>query len=563
MSSTELYPGDYAPQRGKGVPPWGQSLCIQGHTQKLGDRCRIGYKALVTSWPQSRKASPIARKPNVPAKWDMDSEATIAGASCPAVTNSKEIALPQDTKISTPDWRVLVPAVVAVVGIFLLGAPPASVPRDSDGFAALVKTVLPSVVNISVKGKGQSPNTGQPGESVSYAPHIVDIVGSGSIVDRSGIIVTNRHVIENAYEIYVTLQDGTTKQARLLGKGLNFDLALLKIDVGRSLPAIKVGNSDGVRVGDRVLAIGNPLGLQGTVTSGIVSATHRDLSGPYDEFIQTDAAINHGNSGGPLFNTRGEVIGINNQIFSDSSTSGSIGLGFAIPSNDVTFLLRQINRYGRPRIGWLGIRVQRLTPEMADVLGVPKHNGAIVAEVAPKSPAEDAGIQIGDVVQGFARETVTDYRDFNRAVMMSVGKTKKLRLWRKGQMRVVSATVKEWPQQVWESYKSNSSNDALFTKIADYGFDLADSNEELRNQFGLDAHATGAVVTSVTEDTAASGAKLKAGDIILTVQLKEVQSRAQFEGRLNELCNSGERNALLFVKSANGTARWLTLPLRL
>jgi serine protease Do len=207
--------------------------------------------------------------------------------------------------------------------------------------------------------------------------------------------------------------------------------------------------------------------------------------------------------------------------------------------------------------------VQRLTPEMADVLGVPKHNGAIVAEVAPKSPAEDAGIQIGDVVQGFARETVTDYRDFNRAVMMSVGKTKKLRLWRKGQMRVVSATVKEWPQQVWESYKSNSSNDALFTKIADYGFDLADSNEELRNQFGLDAHATGAVVTSVTEDTAASGAKLKAGDIILTVQLKEVQSRAQFEGRLNELCNSGERNALLFVKSANGTARWLTLPLRL
>ena len=346
-----------------------------------------------------------------------------------------------------PDWRVLGVAVVAI----LLLALPASVPRESDGYGALVKTVLPSVVNISVKGKGQSPNTGAPGErgEISYVPHIVDIVGSGSIVDASGIIVTNRHVIENAYEIYVTLQDGTTKQARLLGKGLNFDLALLKIDAGRRLPAITVGNSDKVRVGDRVLAIGNPLGLQGTVTSGIVSATHRDLSGPYDEFIQTDAAINHGNSGGPLFNTRGEMIGINNQIFSESSTSGSIGLGFAIPSNDVTFLLKQINRYGRPRIGWLG-RVQRLTPEMADVLGVPKHNGAIVAEVAPKSPADDAGIQIGDVVQGFARETVTDYRDFNRAVMMSVGKTKKLRIWRKGQMRAVSATVKEWPQKVWE-----------------------------------------------------------------------------------------------------------------
>jgi serine protease Do len=464
--------------------------------------------------------------------------------------------------VKKPDWRVLVIAVVAI----LLLALPASVPRESDGYGTLVKTVLPSVVNISVKGKGQSPNTGGPGErgeSVSYAPHIVDIVGSGSIIDGSGIIVTNRHVIENAYEIYVTLQDGTTKQARLLGKGLNFDLALLKIDAGRRLPAITVGNSDKVRVGDRVLAIGNPLGLQGTVTSGIVSATHRDLSGPYDEFIQTDAAINHGNSGGPLFNSRGEMIGINNQIFSESSTSGSIGLGFAIPSNDVAFLLKQINRYGRPRIGWLGIRVQRLTPEMADVLGVPKHNGAIVAEVAAKSPAEDAGVQIGDVVQGFARETVTDYRDFNRAVMMSVGKTKKLRIWRKGQMRVVSATVKEWPQQVWESYKSGTSTEALFTKISDYGFDVADLTDELRGRFHLESTAMGPVVTNVTEDTAASGAKLKAGDIILTAQLHDVRSRAEFEEQLNALCNSGERNALLFVKSANGTTRWMTLPLRL
>jgi serine protease Do len=458
-----------------------------------------------------------------------------------------------------PDWRVLA---VAALAIFFL-AQPAAVPPEPEGFGALVKSVLPSVVNISVKGKGQSPNTGEAAESVSYAPHIVDIVGSGSIVDPSGIIVTNRHVVENAYEIYVTLQDGTTKEARLLGKGLNFDLALLKIDAGRPLPAIRVGNSDEVRVGDRVLAIGNPLGLQGTVTSGIVSALHRDLSGPYDEFIQTDAAINHGNSGGPLFNTRGEVIGINNQIFSDSPTSGSIGLGFAIPSNDVTFLLQQIHRYGRPHIGWLGMRVQRLTPEMADVLRVPKHNGAIIAEVVPNSPAAEAGIQIGDVVQGFAHETVTDYREFNRAVMMSVGKTMKIRLWRKGQMRVASLTVKEWPQQVWESYKSEASQEALFTKLSDYGFEIGDLNDELRGRFRLDPQASGAVVTTVSEDTAASGAKLKAGDIILTVQQEQVKSATEFEERLKGLCNRGERNALLFVKSANGTTRWLTLPLRL
>ena len=458
-----------------------------------------------------------------------------------------------------PDWRVLL---VAVAAIFLL-APPAAVPPEPDTFAALVKNVLPSVVNISVKGKGQGANTGEVAENVSYAPHIVDIVGSGSIVDSSGIIVTNRHVIENAYEIYVTLQDGTTKEARLLGKGLSFDLALLKIDLDRALPAIRVGNSDEVHVGDRVLAIGNPLGLQGTVTSGIVSALHRDLSGPYDEFIQTDAAINHGNSGGPLFNTRGEVIGINNQIFSDSPTSGSIGLGFAIPSNDVTFLLQQIHRYGRPHIGWLGIRVQRLTPEMAEVLRVPKHNGAIVAEVVPKSPAAEAGIQIGDVVQGFAHETVTDYREFNRAVMMSVGKTMKVRLWHKGQMRVVSLNVKEWPQQVWETYKSETSQEALFTKISDYGLELADLSEDLRAKFRLDSRATGPVVTVVAEDTAASGAKLKAGDLVLTVQMEDVHSRADVETRLMDLCTRGERNALLFVKGANGTTRWVTLPLRL
>ncbi|MEA2856104.1 MAG: serine protease Do [Methylobacteriaceae bacterium] len=462
-----------------------------------------------------------------------------------------------------PDWRVLV---VALVALFLL-APPAAPPPQPESFANLVRKVLPSVVNISVKGRGQGPSsatatTGGTPEKVAYAPQIVDIVGSGSIVDSSGLIVTNRHVIENAYEIVVTLQDGTTANARLLGKGLSFDLAVLKIDVGRSLPAIKVGNSDELQVGDRVFAIGNPLGLQGTVTSGIVSAKHRDLSGPYDEFIQTDAAINHGNSGGPLFNTKGEVIGINNQIFSDSPTSGSIGLGFAIPSNDVQFLLKQIHRYGRPHIGWLGLRVQAVTPEIAETLRVSKRSGALVSEVMAGSPAAVAGVQIGDIIQGFAHEAVSDYREFNRAVMMSVGKTMKVRVWRKGETRVVSMRVKEWPQEVWESYKSGTSRESLFTKLADYGFDISDVNDDLRSRFKLDPQVRGPVVTSVTEDTAASGAKLKPGDVVLTVQMEEVHSREDFEQRLADLCTGGQRNALLFVKGANGP-RWLTLPLRL
>ena len=213
-------------------------------------------------------------------------------------------------------WRALL---IAVVGGLLL-LPPHSVGAEPESFADLVSKVGPAVVNIAIKGMGQAPMMDNDTKSVAYAPHIVDLVGSGIIVDPSGIIVTNKHVIDNAYEITVTLQDHTSVNARLLGKGLTFDLAILKIDVDHPLPAVRVGDSDKVRVGDRVIAIGNPLGLSSTVTSGIVSALHRDLRGtPYDEFIQTDAAINHGNSGGPLFNTQGEVIGINNQIFSELS----------------------------------------------------------------------------------------------------------------------------------------------------------------------------------------------------------------------------------------------------
>jgi serine protease Do len=200
---------------------------------------------------------------------------------------------------------------------------------------------------------------------------------------------------------------------------------------------------------------------------------------------------------------------------------------------------------------------------MADALGVSKHNGAIVAEVVPHSPAAEAGIQIGDVVQGFSHETVTDYREFNRAVMMAVGKTMKVRIWHKGQTRVVALTVKEWPQEVWETYKSGTSNESLFTKITDYGFELADLSDELRGRFHLDPQTSGPVVTTVAEDTAASGAKLKPGDVVLTVQMEDVHSRADIETRLMDLCNRGQRNALLFVKGANGTARWVTLPLRL
>jgi serine protease Do len=456
-------------------------------------------------------------------------------------------------------WRGLF---LAVFSGFL--CPAISLGAQPESFADLVTRVASAVVNISIKGMGQAPMMNGEGKSVGYAPHIVDLVGSGVIVDPTGVIVTNKHVIDNAYEITVTISDRTAVQARVLGKGLTFDLAILKIDVDHPLPSIKVGDSDKVRVGDRVIAIGNPLGLSSTVTSGIVSALHRDLSGtPYDEFIQTDAANNHGNSGGPLFNMNGEVIGINNQIFSDSASSGSIGLGFAIPSNDLRFLVEQVRDYGRPHLGWLGMRIQTLTAEMADALALPSRSGAIVSEVTPGGPAAEGGIQVGDVIEGYGNQRITDYRTLNRLVAMAIGRTLQLQVWRNGSSLTTNVTVKEWPQELWVSYKSEMIRPPLFTKMRDFGFDVAEPSPDLKMKFRMESDPTGPVVINVVEDTAASGAKFRPGDVILKVQLEDVHTVAELEQKLLSRTNGGQRNALIYAKSASGTPRWLTLPLRL
>jgi serine protease Do len=457
-------------------------------------------------------------------------------------------------------WRSLFPALIAAVSF----SSPAAHAGEPESFADVIDKVMPSVVNISVKGMGTMPTMDKDAKNVSYAPQIVDIVGSGSIVDANGLIVTNRHVIDNAYEITVTFQDGTSANARLLGKGLGFDLAILKVEVGYPLPAIKIGDSDKVRVGDRVLAIGNPLGLKGTVTSGIVSALHRDLYGtPYNQFIQVDAAINHGNSGGPLFNVKGEVIGVNNQIFSESATSGSIGLGFAIPSNEVAFMLDQIRQYGRPHLGWLGLKIQTVNADMSEALKIPMQSGAIISEVTPGSPADEAGLKVGDIIQAFADEHLIDYRVLNRAVSMAIGKTLLLSIWTvNGEDKVVPVTVKEWPQELWESYTSEMMRPPLYSKLADLGFEVADLNNDLRAQFHLDPGTEGPVVTQVADDTAASGAKLKPGDLILKVQRDDVRNVAELEERLKKMTDAGDRRALVYAKGANG-ARWTTLPLRL
>jgi len=404
----------------------------------------------------------------------------------------------------------------------------------------------------------------QSGGDLAYATYVVEYVGAGSIVDSSGLIITNRHVVKDAYEIDVTLSDGATFKAQLLGAGSGTDLAILKIDAGRSLPAIEIGNSDDIKVGEKVIAIGNPLGLASSVSAGIVSGIHRTLRTlPQYDFIQTDASINHGNSGGPLINMKGQMIGIDNQIWSDAVGGGSIGLGFAIPSNDAQFILNQVRQYGRPRLGWIGVRVQTVTPRMAEGLQFKESGGAIIANVAENGPAAEAGLKAGEIVVGIEGKKVSDYRTLDQVVARSLGGTIPVRVWSDGQIRVVQVSVREFPDSSWISYKNDKAGSGVvFSKITDAGFEVADLTDELRAHFHFKSQTTGAVVTVVADNTAASQAGLRRGDVIKKVLMEDVHSRAELEQRLQEMQQRGQRNAVLYVGGVDD-ARWLTIPLRL
>ena len=436
--------------------------------------------------------------------------------------------------------------------------------RAEQEFIDLVAKVMPSVVNIEIEAKGQRVKLEQSGGDLEYATYVVEYVGAGSIVDPSGLIITNRHVVKDAYEIDVTLSDRTTYKAQLLGAGSGTDLAILKIDAGRPLPAMEIGNSDEVKVGEKVIAIGNPLGLTSSVSAGIVSGIHRSLTTlPQYEFIQTDASINHGNSGGPLINMKGQMIGIDNQIWSSTVGGGSIGLGFAIPSNDARLILNHVLQYGSPRLGWIGVRVQTVTPRMAEGLQFKEPSGAIIANVAENSPAAEAGLKIGEIVVGVEGKRVIDYRTLDQIVARSVGETIPLRVWSEGKTRVVQVSVREFPDSPWVSYKNDKAGSGIvFSKITDAGFEVADLTDELRARFHFKSQTTGPVVTVVADNTAASQAGLRRGDVIKKVLMDDVHSRAELEQRLQQMQQRGQRNAVLYVGGVND-ARWLTIPLRL
>ena len=404
--------------------------------------------------------------------------------------------------------------------------------------------------------EGRGPQQGPDGGGRSTS------LGSGFIIDPAGYIVTNNHVIDGADEITVTLTDNTTLKAKLVGKDERVDLALLKVESDKPLRAVPFGDSDGARVGDWVLAIGNPFGLGGSVTAGIVSARGRDIrQGPYDDFIQTDAAINRGNSGGPLFNMAGEVIGINTAIYSPSG--GSVGIGFSVPANMAKSVVAQLREYGRARRGWLGVRIQQVTPDIAESLGLHEPTGAMVAGVNDGGPADNARIKNGDIILKFNNQDVKELKTLPRIVAETpIGKAVPVVLWRDGKEVTVQASVGELPDDIQQASATPNtpSKPGRLPEIASLGARLSPITDELRDKFKLGADQKGVVVTDVTADGPAAGRGLKPGDVIVEVQQEPVATPADVVERMDRYRKQNRKTVLMLIQGGDGL-RWVPVPL--
>ena len=479
----------------------------------------------------------------------------------------------------------------AAFALFFAGAPAHA--RGPDSVAEVAEGLQESVVNISttqtLKGaQGTTPGTpGTPGpkgspfeeffhdffddEDSDGVPRKVSSLGSGFVIDPSGLIVTNHHVIEGADEIIVNFTDGTKlKVVKILGHDPKTDLALLMVEPKKPLKAISFGDSSKMRVGDWVMAIGNPFGLGGSVTVGIISATKRDINaGPYDDFLQTDAAINRGNSGGPLFNMEGQVIGVNTAII--SPTGGSIGIGFAVPSNSADQVVNQLKQYGETRRGWLGVHVQNVTEEIALSLGLQEPAGALVAKVSPDSPAADSGIQPSDVILKFDGQPIENMRDLPRAVAATpIGKNVALELLRKGQTVDVNVTVGRLPadeeaEDIIEDEADVEEDDAESEALPSareelLGLSIAPLTDELRDRYGIGKTIEGVIITEVKPDSPAAQKNVKAGDVIVEVTQEKVTKPQDVMDRLLAVKQSGRRSVLLLLSDAKGELRFVAVP---
>ncbi|KAF0232274.1 MAG: protease [Beijerinckiaceae bacterium] len=387
-------------------------------------------------------------------------------------------------------------------------------------------------------------------------------LGSGFVIDPAGIVITNNHVIAEANEITVVFNDGTELKAEVVGKDKSTDLAVLKVKSDKPLNAVKFGDSDKARVGEWVIAIGNPFGFGGSVSAGIVSAKQRNIrSGPYDSFIQTDAAINKGNSGGPLFNMDGDVIGINTAIISPSG--GSIGIGFSVPASLAVPIIDQLKQYGETRRGWLGVAIQDVDDDTADALKLGKARGAMVINVDDKGPAKTAGFEREDVIIKFDGKDIRRSNDLPRIVAQTpIGKEVDVIVMRAGKeitRKVTLGKLDEAPQKASLETKDAQNGTATSTVL---GLDVAPLNAETRKRFNIKDGIEGVVVLKVDPNSIAAERRVAVGDVIVEVQREAVKSAADIRKRLDALKAQGQKRALFYIASGpEGTLRYVTLPM--
>jgi len=459
--------------------------------------------------------------------------------------------------------------------------------RGPDNISDVAEAVIDAVVNISTRQtvdlssntmpqlppgspfeeffeeffKNRRGPNGAPGQT----PRRVNSLGSGFILDASGLVVTNNHVIADADEITVILNDSTNLKAEIVGRDTKTDLALLRVQPnGKTLKAVKFGDSDKLRLGEWVIAIGNPFSLGGTVTAGIVSARNRDInSGPYDNYIQTDAAINRGNSGGPLFNLNGEVIGVNTAIISPSG--GSIGIGFAVPSKTVVGVIDQLRQFKEVRRGWLGVRIQQVTDEIADSLSIKPPRGALIAGVDEKGPAKPAGIEPGDVIVKFDGQDIKEMRDLPKIVAeTTVGKDVEVLVIRKGKEEkktVKLGRLEDEKKEAALTPKKNESEEKTATKKV-LGLDLANLTDELRKKHNIKDNVKGVLITGVDANSTAAEKRLAPGMVIAEVQQQAVGNAAELQSRIDKLRKDGKKAVVFLVVTPDGDPSFVALSLQ-
>ncbi len=495
-------------------------------------------------------------------------------------------------------YFAFLPVFFLAAALCLFAAQPFAQPIDAQSssvtmpnFADLTEKLLPAVVNVSttqiVKQQArQFPEfqfpPGSPFEDFfkdffergfpnqgEAIPRKATALGSGFIIDAAGYIVTNNHVIAEADEVSVILQNDAEYQAEVIGRDPKLDLALLKIKADKPLPYLKWGNSDSVRVGEWVLAIGNPFGLGGTVTAGIVSARARNINaGPYDDFIQTDASINRGNSGGPMFNLNGEVVGINTAIF--SPTGGSVGIGFAVPSSLAKPVIEQLRQYGHAKRGWLGVRIQEVTAEIAENLGLKgAPRGALIAGLSPNGPADAARIEVGDIILKFDGKEILDMRRLPLIVAETpIGQSVDVTVWRKNRavdLRVKVAQLDEEEEKALASSSPGKNGGkgggpSAIKTVKLLGLTLSNITQPLRQRFEIGPKVEGALITAVDPASEAAEQALRTGDVITEVSQQKTASPEAVAAAI-EAAKKAKRKSVLLLVSRADDVRFVALKL--